>query len=99
MAEAKRTLPHTDQVERRLRATEMTLARWRAVKIAEQQLRSQGVRPQCMASAIIRGMADKYLAEHRAELVAEAVEIVERWRADGLFGKRMEAAQPIQISN
>jgi hypothetical protein len=32
--------------------------------------------------------ADAYLADHRAELIAEATPIVEGWRAEGFFGKR-----------
>ena len=32
--------------------------------------------------------ADAYLADHRAELIAEATPIVERWQAEGFFGKR-----------
>jgi hypothetical protein len=32
--------------------------------------------------------ADAYLADHRAELIAEATPIVERRQAEGFFGKR-----------
>jgi hypothetical protein len=28
------------------------------------------------------------LADHRAELIAEATPIVERWQAEGFFGRR-----------
>jgi hypothetical protein len=65
----------------------MILARRRAFKIAEGQLRGQGIRPHHIARKIISGLADEYLAEHRAELIAEATEIVDRWKAEGFFGK------------
>ncbi len=32
--------------------------------------------------------ADAYLDQHRAQLIEEAKPIVERWRAQGFFGKR-----------
>jgi hypothetical protein len=32
--------------------------------------------------------AEQYLAEHRASLIAEATQTIERWQAEGFFGKR-----------
>ena len=53
------------------------------MKIAEQQLRHQGLKPQCTSRRIIVEMADEVLAKRRGELIAEAAEIVEQWRAKG----------------
>ena len=63
------------------------------MKIAEQQLRHQGLKPQCTSRRIIVEMADEVLAKRRGELIAEAAEIVEQWRAEGVFGKRLAAIQ------
>jgi hypothetical protein len=40
----------------------------------------------------IVGAAEDYLAEHRAELIPAAQEVVERWTAAGVFGKRAQRA-------
>ena len=45
-------------------------------------------KPQHFAMREIVALAKEYLAGHRAELIAEAKEIVERWRAEGVFGPR-----------
>jgi hypothetical protein len=66
----------------------MVLARQRAIKATKQQPRAQGLRPQCMAHREIVAAAEEYLAGHRAELIAEAVAVVDRWQAEGFFGKR-----------
>ena len=43
-------------------------------------------------------MADEVLAKHRGELIAEAAEIVEQWRAEGFFGKRLMRCAPLTTS-
>ena len=68
------------------------------MKIAEQQLRHQGLKPQCTSRRIIVEMADEVLAKHRGELIAEAAEIVEQWRAEGFFGKRLMRCAPLTTS-
>ena len=60
MAEAIRTLSYPLVASNpRLRAAVVTLARRRAMKIAEQQLRRQGLKPQCTSRRIIVEMADE----------------------------------------
>jgi hypothetical protein len=58
-----------------------TLARLASVKAVKLRLHRQGLKPQHIARRVILGMAEKYLAEHRAELIAEATERVVLWQA------------------
>jgi hypothetical protein len=64
------------------------LARQAALKAAKRQLQAQGLKPTHFSHRDLRVRAEAYLADHRAELIAEAREIVERWRVEGVFGKR-----------
>jgi hypothetical protein len=64
------------------------LARQAALKEAKHQLSAQGLRPSHFSHRDLVIRAEAYLAEHREELIAEAREIVERWQAEGFFGKR-----------
>ena len=85
MVEANRRLQET--TDRAQRAA-IVLARQRAIKEAKRQFQKQGLKPQHIARKVIVVAADEYLAEHRAELISEATEIVERWRVEGFFGKK-----------
>jgi hypothetical protein len=64
------------------------LARQAASKEAKRQLQAQGLRPSQFSLRELTLRAEAYLAAHREELVAEAREIVARWQAEGVFGKR-----------
>jgi hypothetical protein len=64
------------------------LARQAALKEAKHQLSARGFRPTQFSHRDLVIRAEAYLAEHREELAAEAREIVERWQAAGVFGKR-----------
>jgi hypothetical protein len=64
------------------------LARQAAMKAAKRQFQARGLRPHHTSHREIIAAADAYLADHRAELIAEATPIVERWQAEGFFGKR-----------
>jgi hypothetical protein len=66
----------------------MTLARQAAIKAAKAKLQAQGLRPTHFSHRELALRAEACLAAHRAELIAEAREIVERWQAAGVFGKR-----------
>jgi len=46
------------------------------------------MKPQYMPRREIVALAEEYLAKHRAELIAEAREIVDQWQAEGVFGPR-----------
>jgi hypothetical protein len=65
-----------------------TLALQAAMKAAKAKLQAQGLRPSHFSHRDLVIRAEAYLAEHREELIAEAREIVERWQAEGFFGKR-----------
>jgi hypothetical protein len=64
------------------------LARQAALKAAKRQLQAQGLKPTHFSHRDLVIRAEQYLAEHREELIAEATPIVERWRAEGFFGRR-----------
>ena len=64
------------------------LARQAALKEAKRQLQAQGLKPTHLSHGDLVVRAEQYLAEHRAELIAEAREIVARWQAEGFFDKR-----------
>jgi hypothetical protein len=65
-----------------------TLARQAALKAAKHQLQAEGLRVSQFTPSELRLRAEACLAAHREELVAEAKEIVVRWQAAGVFGKR-----------
>ena len=68
------------------------LARQRALNHAKDQLRRQGLRVSSFTHRELVLKAEAYLAEHRAELMAEASVLVDRWREEGFFGKRARDA-------
>jgi hypothetical protein len=66
------------------------LAKRAAINATKRQLKAQGLtRP--LPPRDILPLANAYLAAHRAELIEEAKQIVERWRVEGFFGKRCAA--------
>lgn len=91
MAEANASV-HQAQVRATMRAATITLARYAAIKATKAELHAQGLRPSHIAYAAIVARANTYLIEHREELIAEAKQTVERWTAEGVFGKRAQAA-------
>jgi hypothetical protein len=66
----------------------MTLARQAAMKAAKHQLSAQGLRPSQFSHRELTLRAEACLAAHREELIADAKQIVARWQAAGVFGKR-----------
>jgi hypothetical protein len=76
----------------------MTLARQAARKAVKAELRAQGFKVQYFYARQISQMADDYLEQHSAELIAEAKARIERsplfarWRCANLSS----AAQPPQ---
>jgi hypothetical protein len=87
MAEATQRLQQ-DKLHASMSLATNTLARQRALKAAKHQLQGQGLRVSQFSQRDLVIRAEAYLAEHREELIAEATLIVERWRAEGFFGKR-----------
>ena len=58
------------------------LAKRAAINATERQLKAQGLTRALPPSEIVP-LANEYLAAHRAELIEEAKQIVERWRVEG----------------
>jgi hypothetical protein len=91
MAEAIDSV-HLAQLRTRLHRATITLARQRAIKATKRQLQAQGLKPTHFSHRDLVIRAEEYLAQHHTELVAEAKQTVERWIAEGRFGKRPRAA-------
>jgi hypothetical protein len=70
-----------------LNAAVMTLARRKAINVTKEQLRAEGLTRPLPPSDILP-LANAYLVAHREELISEAKATVERWRVEGVFGKR-----------
>ena len=87
MAEATQRL-HQAQVRASMGMAVNVLARQAALKAAKAKLQAQGFRPSHFSHRDLVIRAEAYLAEHREELIADAKQIVERWRVEGVFGKR-----------
>ena len=83
------TVPkHQAQLRASMTLATHTLALQRAMNLTKRQLQALGLKPSHFSLRDLRVRAEAYLADHRAELIAEAREIVERWRVEGVFGKR-----------
>jgi hypothetical protein len=76
------------QVRASMSLATMTLARQAALKAAKAKLQAQGLRVSQFSRRELTLRAEACLAAHREEPIAEAREIVERWQAEGMFGKR-----------
>jgi hypothetical protein len=76
------------RVRAKMSTATIVLARLKAIKAAKHQLHAQGHKPDRMHRYEIVAVGEAYLAAHRAELIAEARQIIERWQAEGFFGKR-----------
>jgi hypothetical protein len=87
MAEAATTLAQA-QLRTRLHCAAYTLALQAAIRATKLRLRAKGFRVSDFTRRELVAHAEVYLADHREELIAEAREMVERWRQEGFFGKR-----------
>src|SRR5580704_17681803 len=87
MAEATQRLQQ-DKLHASISLATNTLARQRAMKAAKAGLQAQGLRPSQFSHRDLVIRAEQYLDLHREELIAEPTQIVERWQAEGFFGKR-----------
>jgi hypothetical protein len=85
---------HAQRLAQRQAQAVSVLAKRRAIAATKKRLRGMGLKPQYMPLREIVALAEEYLAAHRAVLVAEARPIVDRWTAEGFFGKR--AARSVQ---
>lgn len=87
MAEANDSVQRT-KICARLHFATITLARQAAIKAVKRQFQARGLRPHHMSHREIVLAAHAYLANHRAELIAEATQTVLRWQAEETFGRR-----------
>jgi hypothetical protein len=87
MAEATQRLQQ-DKIRASMSLATHTLALQRAMNLTKRQLQAQGLKPNHFSLRDLRVRAEAYLADHREELIADAKQIVERWRVEGVFGKR-----------
>lgn len=69
----------------------MALVRQRAIKAAKRECQRRGLKQAQMTRREIVAAGQDYLSKH-PELIAEARVIIDRWLADGLFGKRAQRA-------
>ncbi len=85
----------------RMRSAVFTLALYSAKKAVKRQLQAQGLKVAHYSARDITILAERYLNDHRTELIAEAKETVECWVAEGFFGKRAQRvwAETDSVSN
>jgi hypothetical protein len=97
MDEANHILPQTTTLAqaRAMDRAVVVLARRMALKKVEMMLKARGLKPQRMERKIIVATADAYLVKHRNELINEAKEVVDRWHAEGRFGKKGSIRNPV----
>jgi hypothetical protein len=93
MAEANPSIQQTlTAAHARITTAAVVLAQLRARQAVKQQLQRQGLKVSHFAAREITALASEYLAEHRAELMPDAIETIERWTLAGEFGKRAQRA-------
>jgi hypothetical protein len=91
MAEATDSV-HLTQLRTRLHFAIAVIARRAAIRETKAAMQRQGRKPATIPHREIVAAANVYLRDHREELIAEAKEVVERWRLEGFFGKRARDA-------
>jgi len=76
------------------------LAHQRAIKATKQALRARGLKITSFSHREISLLANEYAKRNGAELLNDAAETIERWRAEGFFGKRAHSCfvQPLQLA-
>jgi hypothetical protein len=68
-----------------------TLAHHRAIKATKEALRARGLRVSDYSHREISLLANEYAKRNGDELLNDAAETIEDWRADGFFGKRAQS--------
>jgi len=96
MAEAAPSIQQSPTI--RITTAAVVLAQLQARRAIKQQLQRQGVKVAHLAAREITALASEYLAAHREELMPSAIEMIERWTAEGVFGKRAQRSQAQRLS-
>jgi hypothetical protein len=86
MAEAHNSV-HLTQLRTRLHIAIAVIARRAAIRETKAEMQRRGVKPAYVPYREIVAAANEYAAQHRAELIAEAKQIVAKWEAEGFFGR------------
>jgi hypothetical protein len=73
-----------------------TLAHQRAIKAVKEALRARGLKVSDYSHRELSLLANEYAKRNGTELINEAAETIERWRAQGFFGKRAQAYGAVQ---
>ena len=79
---------HPQRLAQRQAQAVAVLAKRRAIAATRKRLRGMGLKPQYMPMREMAAMVEEYLDQHWPVLIAEARPIVDRWTAEGFFGKR-----------
>jgi hypothetical protein len=90
MAEANARLQQTPtEAQAQTMNGAVVVLAWRSAKEAVKlSLRAQRLKLQQFSAREIAVLAEDYLADHRAQLIHQAREIVDHWNAQGRFGPR-----------
>ena len=99
MDEANHRLPQAPAISQAQRTALAVIARRAAIRETKAEMQRQGRKPATIPHRDIVAAANEYLRNHRAELIAEAKQTVERWRLEGFFGKRARDAVHITPNN
>jgi hypothetical protein len=92
MAEANHRLPQIlDQAHARITTAAHLLAQLRARQAVKRELQKQGLKASHYSAKEISSWGRVFLDDH-PELVADARPVIERWTAEGVFGKRAQKA-------
>jgi hypothetical protein len=77
-----------------------TLMHQRAIKATKEALRARGLKISDYSHREISLLAVEYGKRNGEELLNDAAETIERWRAEGFFGKRAQSCfvQPLQLA-
>ena len=90
MAEVNRSIPQIHTI--RITTAAHVLAQFRARQAVKQQLQPQKVKVSHLSAKEITALSQEYLAEHRSELMPDAIAAIERMRLAGTFGVRAQRA-------
>jgi hypothetical protein len=85
---------HAQRLAQRQAQAVAVLAKRREIAATRKRLRGMGLKPHFVPIREMAAMVEEYLDQHWPVLIAEARPIVDRWTAEGFFGKR--AAQSVQ---
>jgi hypothetical protein len=78
---------HLTNLRTRRQIAIAVIAQRAAIRETKAAMQRQGRKPATIPHREIVAAANEYAAQHRAELIAEAKQIVAKWEAEGFFGR------------